>query len=170
MSERQQTADVYSIVEKAAENLGCVALKPKKREAVVEFVNGRDVFVVLPTGYGKSLCYGILPTVFERLRNAAKNEECGSTTIIVISPLVALMKDQVDFFTSKGLKAVKAEGCTKEKYEDIINAKCHLIFISPEAILSQHKWRKLLLLEAYQKNLVALVIDEAHCVRNWYVK
>ena len=80
------------------------------------------------------------------------------------------MKDQVDFFTSKGLKAVKVEGCTKEKYEDIINGKCHLIFISPEAILSHHKWRKLLLLEAYQKNLVALVIDEAHCVRNWYVK
>jgi len=148
MSEMQQTADVYSIVEKAAENLGCMALKPKQKEAVVEFVSGRDVFVALPTGYGKSLCYRILPTVFERLRNMMRNEECRSTTIIVISRLVALMKDQVDFFTSKGLKAVKAEGFTKEKYEDNINGKCHLIFISPEVILSQHKWRKLLLLKA----------------------
>jgi len=65
--------------------------------------------------------------------------------VIVISPLIALMKDQVNLFTSKELKAVKAKGCTKDKYEDIVAGNCHLVFISPEAILSYYKWRKLLL-------------------------
>ena len=83
--------------------------------------------------------------------------------------LYLLMKHQVDFFLSKGLAAIKADRCSKESYRDIVNGKYQLVFISSEAILSHKKWRRLLLLEVYQKNLVALVIDEAHCVRNCMV-
>ena len=57
------------------------------------------MFVVLPTGYGKSLCYGCLPAAFDSLRSEVKS------VVIVISPLVALMKDQVKVFQSKGLPA-----------------------------------------------------------------
>jgi len=55
------------VIDKAVEQLGCTVLKPKQREAVVASIKGRDVFVILPNGYGKSLCYGILPLVFKEL-------------------------------------------------------------------------------------------------------
>ena len=155
--------DQEAIITLTVKRMGYSTLKERQKQAIFSFVNGRDVFVVLPTGFGKSLCYGCLPLVFDTLR---KHE---GSVVIVVSPLVALMKDQVDFFSSKGLTAVKADGCCKESYRDIVGGKYQLVFISPEAILSHQKWRRLLLLEVYQRNLVALVIDEAHCMRNWCV-
>ena len=65
-------------------------LRPLQEEAVRRFVEGRDVFVSFPTGGGKSLCYSVLPLVFDKLRKTA-----GQSLVIVASPLIALMKDQV---------------------------------------------------------------------------
>ena len=61
-------ADIRVLVGRAAASLGYLELKPEQEEAVASFVRGADVFVSLPTGYGKSLCFGLLPRVFDLLR------------------------------------------------------------------------------------------------------
>ena len=67
---------------------------------MVNFLNGNDVFVALPTGYGNSLCYICLPGEFNRLKTSEK-----TSIVVIVSPLVALMKDQVALYSSKGVSA-----------------------------------------------------------------
>ena len=74
----------------AMQRLGYVKLKTEQSAVVEAFVIASDVFAALPTGYGKSLCYIILPFVFDEIRR--KNPESQSI-VLCISPLVALMKD-----------------------------------------------------------------------------
>ena len=80
--------DIEAAIAQALERIGFSELRPKQKLAVRSFVEGNDVFVSLPTGSGKSLCYWLLPWVFEALWQGI------SSTIIVICPLEALMKDQ----------------------------------------------------------------------------
>ena len=70
---------VETAVAAAAESLGYDSLKPEQQRVVTEFVLGRDVFVALPTGFGKSLCYGCLPRVFDSL----KGMESKSIVVVV---------------------------------------------------------------------------------------
>jgi len=80
------------------------------------------------------------------------------------------MEDQVGSFSSRGITSVKTGSCSDhETSQCIINGEYQLVFISPEALLSKKRWRKMLLCDVYQRNLVAVVVDEAHCVRYWYV-
>ena len=80
---------IKSAVTRAAASLG-FTLKKEQEECIFQLAGGKDVFVSLPTGYGKSLCYTILPSVFDQLRSIQKQ-----SIILVVSPLRALMKDQV---------------------------------------------------------------------------
>ena len=88
-------SELVPIVEDAAGSLGYQDLREQQKDAILTFLEGNDVFVALSTGYGKSLCYGCLPAAFDSLRSEAKS------IMIVISPLVALMKDQVKNFQIK---------------------------------------------------------------------
>ena len=65
------------------------------------FVEGKDVFVALPTGYGKSLCYALLPWIFNMKRGLVEK----TSICMIVSPLIALMKDQSTSFTSKCISA-----------------------------------------------------------------
>ena len=94
-------ATLKAAILKAATALGYKELKDKQEESIMEFAKGRDVFVSLPTGYGKSLCYVILPSVFDELWKSDKK-----SIVLVVSPLIALMKDQVDSITAMGLSAI----------------------------------------------------------------
>ena len=67
---------------------------------MLKFASGRDVFVSLPTGYGKSLCYILLPKLFHALRGV-----CGQSIVLVVSRLIALMKDQVGNIMNMGIRA-----------------------------------------------------------------
>jgi len=69
--------------------VGYSDLKDKQKEVLVKFVTGNDVFAVLPTGYGKTLCFACLPGVFDKLLNIT------NSIIVVITPLISIMKDQV---------------------------------------------------------------------------
>ena len=75
----------------ASRTMGYEGMKSEQLRIVESFVTGHDVFGVLPTGYGKSLCYACLPLVFDCL---LQKPSCFSI-VLVVSPLVALMKDQV---------------------------------------------------------------------------
>ena len=74
----------------AAQMLGYSALKPKQIEVVRAIVRGRDVFAILPTGYGKSLCYSCLPYTFDMLLPDRE-----PAIVVVVTPLTAILKDQV---------------------------------------------------------------------------
>lgn len=62
-------------------------------DVVLAFVMGKDVFGILPTGYGKGLCYGCLPILFDHLSNVQQDDE--KAIVIVATPLTAIMEDQV---------------------------------------------------------------------------
>ena len=74
---------------KATERLGYKEMKPEQEELVNEFISGRDVFGILPTGFGKSLCYGCLSLVFDELLGTENK------LVVVVTPLKAIMHDQV---------------------------------------------------------------------------
>lgn len=65
-------------------------MKPAQVEVVLNFVRGRDVFAILPTGFGKSLCSACLPAAFD----AINKKERGHSITVVVTPLLAIMKDQ----------------------------------------------------------------------------
>ena len=160
------SADVKCIVARAAASLG-YQLKKEQEESVFQLVSGKDVFVCLPTGYGKSLCYTILPSVFDLLRLVQKK-----SIVLVISPLSALMKDQIASVSGMGITATyitDQQSATPTIRTKIENGDFQMIFISPESLFCGTQWRRLLCTDVYRKNLVAFVIDEAHCIKNWYV-
>ena len=92
------TATPLLDLDSAASKLGISSLKDKQREAITSFVDGHDVFVSLPTGYGKSLCYTLLPLVFDSLRSSDSHK----SIVLVVSPLTALMIDQKHKYASLG--------------------------------------------------------------------
>ena len=88
--------------------------------------------------------------------------------MVVVSPLVALMQDQVKAFRSKRLSAgYMSEGSSPQMKLGVLSRAFQLVFFSSEAILNQKKWRYLLRQEPYFSHLVPLVVDEAHCVKKW---
>ena len=85
--------EIELAVSQTAKKHGYSPLKDEQRMCIEEFLKGRDVVVVLLTGFGKTACYVCLPSVFDFYLN-----RLGSSTsiVVVVSPLIALMKDQVD--------------------------------------------------------------------------
>ena len=77
----------------AAAKLGYQGLKEEQLEVLIAFLSGRDVFAVLPTGFGKSLCYACLPLAFEEIESSPADQK---PIVIVVSPLIVIMKDQVN--------------------------------------------------------------------------
>jgi len=126
------------------------------QEAIIEHVvEGKSAFVLMPTGGGKSLCYQI-PAILR------------SGTAIVISPLIALMHDQVQALRENGVKAAELNSGLnfKERQsveEDLLSGKLDLLYVSPERIFSDGFIE--LLQEKARPALFA--IDEAHCVSQW---
>ena len=76
------------LIVEVASALGISTLKSQQSEAIFQFLHGRDVFVALPTGYGKSLCYMALPWIFDRLRGVTNQ-----SVVLVVSPLVVWCPD-----------------------------------------------------------------------------
>ena len=124
------------------------------------FLRERDVFVSLPTGSGKSVCYCLLPLVFDFLRHNAR-AQC---IVVIVSPLIALMQDQVRAMRERGVSAVNAGMADDELAE---SADFQLVFLSPESLFTDDRWRDMLQGAVYQKRLVGLVVDEAHCVKKY---
>ncbi|EMY79254.1 ATP-dependent DNA helicase, RecQ family [Leptospira weilii serovar Ranarum str. ICFT] len=126
-----------------------------QKEAIESVLNGKDTLVILPTGGGKSLIYQ-LPAVLDE-----------SSLTLVISPLIALMKDQVDSLKAKG---IAAEYCnsTQDDLEQLrilsraVTGKIRILYLSPEKALSRQVFEILPKLP-----LARISVDEAHCVSQW---
>lgn len=87
--------------------------------------------------------------------------------VVVVSPLTSLMMDQVAKHTARGLKATYV-GEDSSQSETIEAGAFQLVYISPEAMLSSHRWRDMFQSQVYRENLVCLAVDEAHLVEKWY--
>ncbi|XP_065892414.1 uncharacterized protein [Dysidea avara] len=150
-------------VDKAAKHLGYNEVKDLQMKVISEVLSGHDVFAVLPTGYGKSLCYGCLPLAFDEIFKPIK-----PSIVCVISPLTAIIEDQVQSFSSKSLSVgCVLRGTNVSILEGVANGEFQLIFFTPEAILNHKRWRNLLCSDVYKERLQFVVIDEAHTVIKW---
>ena len=159
--------DVNVIIKKAAAEIGYFELKVEQENIIKQFVSGNDVFVCLPTGFGKSLCYSCLPLVFDMLNG----QSLPWSTIIVVSPLVALMEDQITSLKDKGISAVKtlhsSDSVSDDQRNLIMNGKFQVIFTSPELLLTDKEWGDVFQSCTFSSRLVGFIVDEAHCVKKW---
>ena len=136
------------------ERFGHAAFQPHQREAIASFLCGRDVLVTMPTGAGKSLLYQLPALVLPG-------------TTLVVSPLIALMKDQVDALRARGIAAgfVNSSLDAAERgrrLEAAVRGDYDLLFVTPERFRSP----------AFDAALdgirvVRLAVDEAHCISEW---
>ena len=133
---------------------GYTQFRPLQAAVIEEFCGGRDTVVLMPTGGGKSLCYQLPALIL------------GGTTI-VISPLISLMKDQVDALTANGIKATflnsSVDGTELQRRMDEAAAGTYqLVYMAPErlSVLGMMDWLRTL-------DVRALAIDEAHCISQW---
>jgi superfamily II DNA helicase RecQ len=160
-------AKIDLAIEETVRKLGYSRATEDQLVAIREFVLGRDVFVMLPTGSGKSLCYAALPFVFDAL----KGEVHCSSIVVVVSPLQSIMVDQVRKYSAKGVLTAFIGKAQKDESVrlGVENGRYQLVYLSPEAMLLNLRWRETLRSDIYQSNLVCLAVDEAHCIEKWGV-
>ncbi|XP_033730182.1 Werner syndrome ATP-dependent helicase homolog [Pecten maximus] len=121
----------------------------------------KDVLAVLPTGYGKTIIYSLIPTLVDAYESKT------DSIVIVVSPLVALMEDQVVNIEASGIRCVYAsKQQTRETDTELKNGTVPILMMSPEALF-HGEWRQLFSSETYQTRVAAIVVDEAHCVEQW---
>ncbi len=138
----------------ALHKFGLQSFRPGQREVIESIVSGNDCMCVMPTGGGKSLCYQ-LPSIIRP----------GLT--IVVSPLIALMKDQVDGLGKRGIPAALINSTLsaseqQTRLHDVAAGKYQLVYVAPERLRNNR------FLEAIRATPIQLLaIDEAHCISQW---
>jgi ATP-dependent DNA helicase RecQ len=135
-------------------HFGYSAFRPLQEEIVRDALAGRDVFALMPTGGGKSLCFQ-LPAL---LRD-------GLT--LVVSPLISLMKDQVDSMQASGVAATFLNsgldsGEARERLRGLYRGEHRLLYVAPERLMLES-----FLAKATRWNVTQIAIDEAHCISEW---
>jgi ATP-dependent DNA helicase RecQ len=145
------TADILATVRRY---WGFSELRPLQEQAIKAGLELRDSLVVMPTGGGKSLCYQVPAELAQR-------------TDIVVSPLISLMKDQVDGLRECGYPAAAlysgmSPEALRQTEEQIAAGRCRLVFVAPERLLTP---RFLQFVE--RLNVRAFAVDEAHCISHW---
>ncbi|MEO1498230.1 MAG: DNA helicase RecQ [Planctomycetota bacterium] len=133
---------------------GYEAFRPLQREAMTAVMDGQDSVVVLPTGGGKSLCFQVPAVAMGGMA-------------LVVSPLISLMKDQVDTLRSSGVPAACLNSSLSPEerrsvQDDVRSGKLKLLYVAPERLLLDGTLTMLT-----QANVSLAAIDEAHCISSW---
>ena len=133
---------------------GYYDFRHNQKDIIDQLLNGGDAFVLMPTGGGKSLCYQI-PAM---LRDGVG---------VIVSPLIALMQDQVDALKQLGIKAAFLNSTMtaleqREVEEALLKGELQMLYVAPERLLSEQTLRLL-----KQCKIALFAIDEAHCVSQW---
>lgn len=132
---------------------GYDTFRPMQKDVIDHVVAGKDALVLMPTGGGKSICYQIPALILEG-------------TAIVVSPLISLMKDQVDALQSNGIQTEALNSSNNEYVNNSIRERCErgelkILYISPERLITEIPWLQ------QRINVSLFAIDEAHCVSQW---
>jgi len=133
---------------------GYPSFRPFQEEIIHSILSGKDLLAFLPTGSGKSLCFQI-PAI------------CRKGLTLVVTPLIALMKDQVEQLVQRGIHAEAIfSGMPSKEIERILDnciyGSIRLLYVSPERLQTE-----LFQLRAPHMDIVTLVVDEAHCISQW---
>ena len=164
----KDTSIVLRSIERSLQAFGYDCMKPAQTEAVQAILEGQDAFVNVPTGYGKSLVYQILPFCASFLLERVNKAHGAVPVVLVVSPLVALMQDQAHKLKQvQGANPILLSEESARKDSEVLDAAWTHILASPEALLDSPKWKDLLLNSELMNRLVAVVIDEAHCIVKW---
>lgn len=147
----------YKLTEHLQKYFGFDRFKGQQEEVIKSVLNGNDTFVLMPTGGGKSLCYQLPALIMEG-------------TAIVISPLIALMKNQVDSIRSFGtedgiahfLNSSLTKAAAQKVRDDVMSGKTKLLYVAPESLTKEDNID-------FLKNVKIsfYAIDEAHCISEW---
>ena len=169
MSESTQIRSVLKQV------FGFDHFKPHQESIIQASLSGRDVFAALPTGGGKSLCYQ-LPALMRagntgtsdifNIPNISDEARSGGLTV-VISPLIALMKDQVDAARASGIQAACLNSAMetaerREVYQALENHRITILYLAPERLAVEGAFEQLA-----HWGCTAVAVDEAHCISEW---
>ena len=133
-------------------HFGYDTFRPNQEEIITTVLDGQDALAIMPTGGGKSLCFQLPALALEG-------------TAIVISPLIALMKDQVDALNANGISAAfynstQPQELQAQILEELVTGQLKLIYVAPESL-----WMLTNYLSKIKINLIA--VDEAHCISSW---
>ena len=136
------------------EHFGFDTFRPGQWEVIEHLVSGRSAAAVFPTGGGKSLCYQ-LPAI-----------ACDGVTLVV-SPLIALMKDQIDALTQRGIAAARLDSSlSADEYPQVMrqlrDGELRLLYVAPERF-NNERFRELV--NGLRVSIFA--VDEAHCISEW---
>jgi len=151
MDEKQPTGDPDSLLR---EVFGHGQFRPGQKQVVESLLAGRSALAVFPTGGGKSLCYQLPSLLLDGLT-------------LVVSPLIALMKDQVDVLKARGIGAARLDSTLSasevfEIYDAMASGSLKLLYVAPERFVSETFMAKI-----KRTNICLLAIDEAHCISEW---
>src|SRR6266436_1120007 len=135
-------------------HFGYDGFRPLQREIIDDALAGRDVFVLMPTGGGKSLCFQLPALMRDGLT-------------IVVSPLIALMKDQVDALQTSGIAATYLNSTlnreeAKARWRGLHRGEYRMLYVAPERLMLDT-----FLERALNWNIAQFAIDEAHCISEW---
>lgn len=135
-------------------SFGYASFRPGQERAVEAVLAGRDAVIIMPTGGGKSLCYQVPALVLPGLT-------------VVVSPLISLMKDQVDALTARGLPAAFVNSTltsaqATERFQRAARGELKLLYVAPERFDFGHTAERL-----REIGVALLAVDEAHCISEW---
>src|SRR6266702_7996044 len=135
-------------------HFGYEQFRPLQEEIIRDALAGRDVFVLMPTGGGKSLCFQLPALMRDGLT-------------IVVSPLIALMKDQVDALQASGIAATYLNSTlnreeAKARWRGLHRGEYRMLYVAPERLMLET-----FLERALNWNIAQIAIDEAHCISEW---
>ncbi|HLP89818.1 MAG TPA: DNA helicase RecQ [Nostocaceae cyanobacterium] len=139
-------------------HFGYDQFRPGQRQIIEDALQNRDLLVVMPTGGGKSLCFQ-LPALLKK------------GVMVVVSPLIALMQDQVEALRNNNISATFLNSSlnpyqVRSREEAIMNGKIKLLYVAPERLVSE-RFLPLLDIVNEKFGISAFAIDEAHCVSEW---
>jgi len=157
VSVEQPAIDSSVLLEALQRHFGFEGFKGTQESAIKSLLSGKDVFVIMPTGGGKSLCYQLPAMMMEGVA-------------IIVSPLIALMKNQVDLvrsYSSKDhvahfLNSTLSKAQQKKVKEDLQSGKTKMLYVAPETLTKEDN---LQFFESVKVSFFA--VDEAHCISEW---